>query len=96
MKPSTVLLPSNNDRNEETTNKGMKRLALKSLFFMFLLASVMLFASCYATVSTPRVPRARHGVVIIGSDDGGRHDNGNQYRRDRRRENRERRERGND
>jgi len=86
-----ILQPAENGQNEGTPVKGIKRIVLKSLFFMFLLSSVMLFSSCYATVSTPRVPRQRHSVVIVGSDNG-RHDNGNHYGRERR----ERRHRDND
>lgn len=85
-----ILLQSENGRNEETPDKGIKRVIFKSLFFMFLLSSVMLFSSCYATVRTPRVPRTRHGVVIMGSDRGDRHDNGNHYGRYKNRDRRDR------
>lgn len=79
MKSSKILLSSENGQNEETLNKGIKRTLLKSLIFMFLLSSVMLFSSCYATVKTPRYHRPRHNVVIVESDNGGHHDNGNHY-----------------
>lgn len=74
-----ILPQSENDLNEETPDKGIKRAIFKSLFFMFLLSSVMLFSSCYATVRAPRQPRVRHNVVIVGSDREYRHDNGNHY-----------------
>ena len=79
MKPSMILLPADNSQNEEIPGKGMKKIVFKSLFFMFLLSSVMLFSSCYATVRAPRQPRVRHSVVIVGSEQNYRHDNGNHY-----------------
>lgn len=79
MKPSKILLPAENSQNEETPVKGMKRVILKSLFFMYLLSSVILFSSCYATLRAPRQPRVRHNVVVVGSEQNYRHDNGNHY-----------------
>jgi hypothetical protein len=79
MKPSKYLLKADNCQNVETPAKGIKRGVVKSLFFMFLLSSVMLFSSCYATVRTPRYERPRRNVVIVGSEQNYRHDNGNHY-----------------
>lgn len=79
MKQSINLPASENGRIEETLNKGIKRVLLRSMFFMFLLASVMFFSSCYATVRAPRQPRVRHNVIVVGSEQNYRHDNGNHY-----------------
>lgn len=70
--------------------KTSKKFRLGSVFtaiiIVFMLASMTLFSSCYATVSTPRHVRAN---VVIRSQD----DNNGHRERNERRERREHRDR---